>query len=102
MNSGRRPTAQARVLGPPMVALAVPLARRAAAVEPSVSATRAAVDRTIEAAWRKQRVQPAPPVDDARFLRRIYLDLWGAVPPPAAVSAFAADRTPDKRARAVD
>jgi hypothetical protein len=85
-----------------MVALLVALAPRAGGAAPSAADTRAALDRTLEAAWRKAHVRPAPPVDDARFLRRIYLDLWGAVPPPAAVIAFAADRTPDKRARAVD
>ncbi len=45
----------------------------------------------------------APPglVSDVIFARRAYLDVWGLLPQPAALHAFAADRRPDKRARLV-
>jgi hypothetical protein len=62
----------------------------------------AELDRSLEAAWRAGGVHPAAVVDDATYLRRIYLDLTGVIPPPEAVLAFAAERGPDKRARAVD
>src|SRR5712692_7336178 len=60
------------------------------------------IDRRIQAAWNHAQVRPAPRVDDAGFLRRIYLDLTGAIPPAEVVTAFLAERAPDKRARAVD
>jgi hypothetical protein len=59
-------------------------------------------DTLIESEWRKAHVQPAPPVDDAGFLRRVYLDLAGELPPAEVVRAFLDERAPDKRARLVD
>ncbi|HLK55124.1 MAG TPA: DUF1549 domain-containing protein, partial [Chthonomonadaceae bacterium] len=64
--------------------------------------TPAAIDRQIQEAWQAQHIQPSPPVDDARFLRRAYLDILGTVPPPNVVTAFLADQSPDKRAKLVD
>src|SRR5437870_1192044 len=64
--------------------------------------TPAAIDHAIRVEWNSEHVVPAAPVDDARFLRRIYLDVAGVIPPPEAVTAFLADRSPDKRAKAVE
>ncbi|HZS39752.1 MAG TPA: DUF1549 domain-containing protein [Polyangia bacterium] len=64
--------------------------------------TPAELDKMIAAEWRKARVQPAIPVDDARFLRRVYIDLTGAIPPANVVAAFLADKSADKRVRAVN
>jgi hypothetical protein len=61
-----------------------------------------AVDAAVRAAWEKEGVHPAPAVDDARFLRRVYLDLTGVIPPPEAVTAFLADTSPDKRRKVID
>ena len=61
-----------------------------------------AIDAALRAEWSKAGITPAPPVDDAGFLRRVYLDLLGTVPPPAAVAEFLSDAAPDKRARLVD
>ncbi len=46
----------------------------------------------------------APPqlVSDERFARRVFLDITGLLPEPAALDAFLADRSADKRARLVD
>jgi hypothetical protein len=44
----------------------------------------------------------APPLDDARFLRRVYLDTVGVIPGEADVREFLADPSPGKRQRLVD
>lgn len=50
----------------------------------------------------KHGVVPGAGIDDARFLRRITLDLAGRIPTPAEQSAFRDDPAPDKRALLVD
>lgn len=60
------------------------------------------IDSLIRTEWKKEKIVPAPPVDDARYLRRIYLDITGTLPTQDAVLAFLNDRSADKRARAVD
>ncbi len=40
-------------------------------------------------------------IDDARFARRVHLDLWGLLPTPEQLQAFLADSHKDKRARLV-
>jgi hypothetical protein len=61
-----------------------------------------AIDTAMRAEWARLGVTPAPRVDDARFLRRAYLDIVGTVPPPAIVAEFVASTSPDKRAKLVD
>ena len=56
-------------------------------------------DRLVADYLRPQ--QPTEPtlIDDARFARRAYLDVWGLLPTPEQLQAFTADPAPDKRAR---
>src|SRR5579871_3331897 len=77
--------------------------------EPPMPATRAGahrlagrIDRFLAARWEKEGVQPAAPADDATFLRRLSLDLTGCIPPVSEVRRFLADRSADKRDRAID
>ncbi len=63
--------------------------------------TRERIDALLDAEWTKKGVTPARPADDVTFLRRLYLDIVGTIPEPREVAAFAADTTPDKRARKV-
>jgi Protein of unknown function (DUF1549)/Protein of unknown function (DUF1553) len=60
------------------------------------------VDTLLRTAWEKQGVAPTAPVDDATFLRRLTLDLWGMLPTPAEQEAFAKESAPDKRVRQID
>jgi len=62
----------------------------------------AKLDGILEAKWQEDKVTPAPAADDATFLRRVYLDLTGQVPPVEKVQTFLADRKADKRVRLVD
>jgi hypothetical protein len=49
-----------------------------------------------------RHIVPAAPVDDAAFFRRLALDTIGQIPDADEVAAFLADRSADKRARAID
>ncbi len=60
------------------------------------------IDHMIRAEWKQQEIVPSAPVDDAGYLRRIYIDITGSIPPASAAEDFIADHSPDKRARAVD
>jgi hypothetical protein len=62
----------------------------------------ARLDQLFAARWDGAKVKPAPAADDAEFLRRIYLDLTGTIPPVSEVRAFLADPAPDKRRRLID
>lgn len=51
----------------------------------------------------RARGKPVSPLaDDAEFLRRVYLDLAGTIPPVEKARAFLNDPAADKRARLVD
>src|SRR6266850_181818 len=67
-----------------------------------ISQTVAKLDAQFAVAWKEAGITPAPAVDDARYLRRIYLDIAGTLPPPAKIRAFLLDPSADKRTRAVD
>jgi hypothetical protein len=62
----------------------------------------AQLDAMIRADWTKEGVVPSPPVDDARFLRRIYIDTVGTIPTPEVAVSFASDPAPDKRSRMIE
>jgi hypothetical protein len=103
-------------IGPMLLAGALAACRGAAPPVPAQSASAPAapsaptplpfgpstLDAALRAEWSKQRVVPAPRIDDARFLRRAYVDVVGTVPPPSAVTEFMADTSPDKRKRLID
>ena len=40
----------------------------------------AAIDAILAARWQEHGVTPSPPLDDAQFVRRIYLELAGRIP----------------------
>ena len=73
-----------------------------AGAQSSATLKPAEIDHLVRAEWQKEGVVPASPVDDARYLRRVYLDITGTIPPPEVVSEFLTDRSPDRRAKAVD
>lgn len=63
---------------------------------------RNAIDRLAFARFRRLQIVPAEVCTDAEFLRRVSLDLTGALPTPEAARAFIQDPTPNKRERAID
>lgn len=60
------------------------------------------VDRLIVDKLRKVGIVPSALSTDAEFLRRVSLDLTGALPTPREVTAFLADRSASKRAKKID
>lgn len=79
-------------------------ARAALAESAPESDLAARIDQHLEAALVEAGLAPAPPADDAEFLRRAWLDLCGIIPPLndddgiSGVRDFLADERPDKRA----
>ena len=64
--------------------------------------TSADVDARLRAEWTTGAVAPTPPAPDATWLRRLWVDVGGTIPPPDVVRRFLADRSEGKRARAID
>ena len=59
------------------------------------------IDRLLASYATAQEVELSPLADDATFLRRVYLDLLGILPPVALLNEFEADTRSDKRERMV-
>src|ERR1700758_5052893 len=60
------------------------------------------IDAEISAAWKKEKITPAPRCDDATILRRLYLDLVGTIPSYEETKKFLADTNPTKREKLID
>ncbi len=63
---------------------------------------RSPIDAFVLARLEKEGLTPSPPVDRARLIRRVYLDLIGLPPSVEQVDAFASDPRPDAYERVVD
>jgi len=78
-----------------------PLEPRRVELPPAVDDREHPLDRLLDA-YLAQRHLPRPrPIDDATFLRRVYLDILGLLPTPEQLEAFLADGGSDKRASLV-
>ena len=60
------------------------------------------IDHWIGAGWAAAGVEPSQPAGDAEFLRRIYLDITGVIPPASEVRDFLDDTSPGKRPAMVE
>ena len=59
------------------------------------------VDRLMHADLAARGISLHPPVDEAAFLRRVYLDVAGRIPTRTEREKFLADPAPDRRARLI-
>src|SRR5262245_42796212 len=60
------------------------------------------IDSQFDAAWKEQRLEPAPPTGDSEFVRRAFLNLIGRIPSVAETRAFLEDIRPVKRRQLVE
>ncbi|MEE2686052.1 MAG: DUF1549 and DUF1553 domain-containing protein [Planctomycetota bacterium] len=60
------------------------------------------IDELVWARLEKLRIIPSGSIDDAGFLRRVFLTMIGTLPTPGEVTRFLADDDKNKRARLVD
>ena len=60
------------------------------------------VDKHVLARLRLLNIPPADVCDDAAFLRRVTLDVTGALPTPDDIRAFLSDNSPEKRAAKIN
>lgn len=70
--------------------------------ETSLTASLAYVDEQIEARWDEDQIDPSPIADDAEWIRRVYLDVVGHIPPIDTIETFLSDTRADKRSRLID
>ena len=66
------------------------------------SAASKQIDALLAKSWQKHQLRPNAPVDDATFLRRVYLTVVGRIPTLEEARAFYASQMPDKRAKLID
>lgn len=59
------------------------------------------IDRLIGGYRSANKLPSSTPLDDATFIRRVYLDLIGLLPTPDEIRAFQADSAPGKRTLAI-
>lgn len=78
------------------------VAPRQSAAPPSDAVAHNFVDQHVLDRLRLLNLAPAPLSDDSAFLRRVTLDVTGALPSTEEVRAFLADTSPTKRAAKID
>jgi hypothetical protein len=77
-----------------------PLKPRRPELPPARNGLTNPIDRVVDAYFRQHKVAWPKPLDDAAFLRRVYLDVIGLLPDKvASVDEFLDDTRPDKRQR---
>ncbi len=60
------------------------------------------VDEKIRQGWDDNEIQPSEVAEDEEWIRRVYLDIVGHIPPAEEVEAFVADKDKAKRSKLID
>ncbi len=60
------------------------------------------INERIRTVWEENEVTPSDPADDAEWVRRVYLDIVGHIPPAKVAEEFLADKDPAKRSKLID
>lgn len=59
------------------------------------------INQHIQQGWSDYEIRPAPEVDDAKWCRRVHLDIIGRIPTLDELNAFMSNRDRDKRQKLV-
>jgi hypothetical protein len=73
-----------------------------AGTKQSIAGLASIIDKESQVRLDEEKVPVSPLADDAEFLRRVYLDLSGVIPPPDRVVAFLDSTDKNKRAKVID
>jgi len=79
-----------------------PLEPRRPDLPPVVDGRENPIDRIIDNYFQQQNVTRPDPIDDAAFLRRVFLDLSGMLPSRAQLESFIKDPSSNKRQLIID
>lgn len=60
------------------------------------------INKRIRQSWTDNEIKPSAVADDAEWIRRVYLDLVGHIPPAEDVEKFLADKDKSKRTKVID
>lgn len=60
------------------------------------------INQQIRQGWTDNEIKPSEVADDAEWLRRVYLDIVGHIPPSEEVATFLADKDKAKRAKLIE
>ena len=60
------------------------------------------INTQVRQGWTDNEIEPSPVADDEEWIRRVYLDVVGHVPPVDAVEKFLSDKDPAKRTKLID
>ena len=82
--------------------IAIPAEGPPAAVKLDAAQLAQHIDQAINTRLQAEKIKPAPLADDAEFLRRVYLDVLGVIPPADKAAAFLDSKDPAKRAKLID
>ena len=83
------------------VSYVAPLKLRPVTLPPAQAGRAHPIDRIVDAYFAANKIAPPQPLDDAAFIRRVYLDLIGLLPAESELGAFAANTAPDKRIKLI-
>lgn len=60
------------------------------------------INQRIRQGWSDNEIKPSEVAEDAEWLRRVYLDIAGHIPPAEVVNEFLADKDNAKRAKLIE
>ena len=60
------------------------------------------IDKAVNERLHRLRIVPSETCTDEEFIRRVYIDVVGLYPKPAELTAFLADKRPDRRVQLVE
>jgi hypothetical protein len=84
------------------ITLAASAAEKTSATKLDAAGVSGLIDRAILEKLKSAKIEPSPRADDAEFLRRVYLDILGVIPPADKAAAFLDSKDPAKRAKLID